>query len=182
MSEIKDEQFEEMENEVVEEISEQPLQEVEELEEEAVTVDFEQKLKVAEDKHLRLYADFENYRRRVLMDAEAAQKYRAQDIIKALLPALDNFERAMKVVATTDEMKTLMQGMEMVYNQIQTALKNEGCEAIESFGKPFDPNFHQAVMQVEVEGFNSNDIVEEFQKGYVLKDRVIRPSMVTVQQ
>jgi molecular chaperone GrpE len=170
------------ENEVVEEISDQPEQDIVDVEEASVTINFEQKLKEAEDKHLRLYADFENYRRRVLLDAEAAQKYRAQDIIKELLPALDNFERAMKVEATTDESKTLMQGIEMVYNQIKTALKNEGCEVIETEGSTFDPNFHQAVMQVEVEGFNSNDIVEEFQKGYLLKDRVIRPSMVTVQQ
>ena len=88
----------------------------------------------------------------------------------------------MKVEATTDESKTLMQGIEMVYNQIKTALKNEGCEVIATEGTTFDPHFHQAIMQVEVEGFNSNDIVEEFQKGYLLKDRVIRPSMVTVQQ
>ncbi|MDF2558524.1 MAG: GrpE protein [Bacillales bacterium] len=188
MSEVKDNQKQE---EVVEEISEQSVQDIEEVEEveDGVidpiidpAVDFNQKLKEAEDKHLRLYADFENYRRRVRLDTEAAQKYRAQEIIMALLPAMDNFERAMKVEATTDEAKTLMQGMEMVYNQIQTALKNEGCEVIESVGKPFDPNFHQAIMQVEVEGYNSNDIVEEFQKGYMLKDRVIRPAMVTVQQ
>jgi molecular chaperone GrpE len=179
---MKKEQFETKENEVVEEVSDQPVQDIEEVEEASVTVNFEQKLKEAEDKQLRLYADFENYRRRVLLDAEAAHKYRAQDIIKELLPALDNFERAMKVEATTDESKTLMQGIEMVYNQIKTALKNEGCEVIETEGSTFDPNFHQAVMQVEVEGFNSNDIVEEFQKGYLLKDRVIRPSMVTVQQ
>ena len=191
MSEVKNEQSEELIEEAVEKVSEQPAQEIEDVEEVedgvidsiiSPVLDFEQKLKDAEDKHLRLYADFENYRRRVRLDAEAAQKYRAQDIIKALLPAMDNFERAMKFEATTDEVKTLMQGMEMVYNQIQNALKNEGCEAIESVGKIFDPNFHQAIMQVEVEGYNSNDIVEEFQKGYMLKDRVIRPAMVTVQQ
>lgn len=194
MSEMKDEQFENIKDEVVGNVSEQPEHEMEDVEEGEDGVvdlvdpilepllDINQKLKEAEDKHLRLYADFENYRRRVRLDAEAAQKYRAQDIIKALLPAMDNFERAMKVEATTDETKTLMQGMEMVYNQIQTALKNEGCEAIESVGKVFDPNFHQAIMQVEVEGYNSNDIVEEFQKGYLLKDRVIRPAMVTVKQ
>ena len=182
MSELKNEQFETKEDVVVEEVSDQPVQDIEEVEEASVIVDFEQKLKEAEDKHLRLYADFENYRRRVLLDAETVQKYRAQNIIKELLPALDNFERAMKVEATTDESKTLMQGIEMVYNQIKTALKNEGCEVIATEGTTFDPNFHQAIMQVEVEGFNSNDIVEEFQKGYLLKDRVIRPSMVTVQQ
>ena len=101
-------------------------------------------------------------------------------MITDLLPAIDNFERALKMESDHEQVKSVLQGMEMVYRSILEALKNEGVEQIQAVGKEFDPNFHQAVMQVEVEGFESNMVVEEFQKGYILKDRVIRPSMVKV--
>ena len=81
-----------------------------------------------------------------------------------------------------DQTKSLLQGMEMVYRGLLDALKKEGVEQIEAVGKEFDPHLHQAVMQVEDENFGSNIVVEEFQKGYILKDRVIRPSMVKVNQ
>ena len=84
--------------------------------------------------------------------------------------------------ADSEQAKSILQGMEMVYRSLLEALKNEGAEPIEAVGKEFDPHVHQAVMQVEVEGFDSNHVVEEFQKGYILKDRVIRPSMVKVNQ
>ncbi len=135
-----------------------------------------------ENKLLRLQADFDNYRRRVRLDQEAAQKYRAQSLVSDILPALDNFERALKVETEDEKMNSILQGMEMVYRQLAEALKNEGVEAIESAGQPFDPHLHQAVMQVEDSNYESNTVIEEFQKGYKLKDRVIRPSMVKVNQ
>lgn len=148
----------------------------------AKIAELEKKLQEADAKYLRLYADFDNYRRRVKLDTEAAQKYRAQSLVTNLLPALDNFERALKATPETEENNALLQGMNMVLNNILSALKEEGVEPIEAVGKEFDPHVHQAIMQDSNDEFESNYVVEEFQKGYKLKDRVIRPSMVKVNQ
>jgi molecular chaperone GrpE len=141
-----------------------------------------EKLEEADNRYLRLQADFDNFRRRTRLDLEAGQKYRAQKLITDLLPAIDNFERAMKVEADNEQTKTLLQGMDMVYRSLLDALKNEGVEPIEAVGKEFDPHQHQAVMQGEDENYGSNIVTDEFQKGYLLKDRVIRPAMVKVNQ
>jgi molecular chaperone GrpE len=135
-----------------------------------------------ENRLLRLQADFDNYRRRSRLDQEAAEKYRAQSLVSDILPALDNFERALKVESDDNQVKSILQGMEMVYRGLVEALKKEGVESIESVGTQFDPHLHQAVMQVEDSNFEPNTVIEEFQKGYKLKDRVIRPSMVKVNQ
>lgn len=140
------------------------------------------KLEEADNRYLRLQADFDNFRRRTRIDIEAGEKYRAQKLAVELLPAIDNFERALKIEADNEQTKSLLQGMEMVYRSLVDALKKEGVEAIEAVGKDFDPNFHQAVMQGEDENYGSNVVTDEFQKGYMLKDRVIRPSMVKVNQ
>ncbi|ASB94114.1 nucleotide exchange factor GrpE [Bacillus subtilis] len=139
-------------------------------------------LEEKENKLLRVQADFENYKRRSRLEMEASQKYRSQNIVTDLLPALDSFERALQVEADNEQTKSLLQGMEMVHRQLVEALKKEGVEAIEAVGQEFDPNLHQAVMQAEDENYGSNIVVEEMQKGYKLKDRVIRPSMVKVNQ
>jgi molecular chaperone GrpE len=144
--------------------------------------ELEAKLQEAENRYLRLQADFDNSRRRARIDLEAAQKYRAQSLITNLLPALDNFERALQIEPDNEQTKGLLQGMDMVYRNLSEALKSEGLETIEAVGNPFDPHMHQAVMQVEDPSFESNVVVEEFQKGYKLKDKVIRPSMVKVNQ
>lgn len=140
------------------------------------------KLDESENRYLRLRADFDNFRRRVQIDREASEKYRAQSLATNLLPAIDNFERAMQITPDSDQAKQLMQGVEMVYRNIIDALKQEGIEIIEAVGKEFDPHFHQAIMQGEDENYGPNIVIEEFQKGYVLKDRVLRPSMVKVNQ
>ena len=140
------------------------------------------KLDEADNRYLRLQADFDNFRRRTRLEAEANEKYRAQKLITDLLPAMDNFERALKMEADNEQTKSLMQGMEMVYRSMAEALKKEGVEPIEAVEKEFDPQIHQAVMQDNNENFGSNIVIEEFQKGYLLKDRVIRPSMVKVNQ
>lgn len=140
------------------------------------------KLEEADNRYLRLQADFDNFRRRTRLDIEAGEKYKAQKLVTELLPALDNFERALQIEADNEQTRSVLQGMEMVYRSLVEALKTEGVEAIEAVGKEFDPNFHQAVMQGEDENFGSNIVSAEFQKGYMLKDRVIRPSMVQVNQ
>jgi molecular chaperone GrpE len=138
------------------------------------------KLEEYENKILRMQADFDNFRRRTRLDREAAEKYKAQSLATNIIPALDNFERALKVEADDEKTKLILQGMEIVYRQLCEALKNEGVEIIEAVGNKFDPHQHQAVMQVQENDYEPNTIIEEFQKGYKLKDRVIRPSMVKV--
>ncbi|MED0659108.1 nucleotide exchange factor GrpE [Bacillus smithii] len=144
--------------------------------------ELETKLEEAENRYLRLLADFENYRRRVNIEKQASEKYRAQSLISDLLPVLDNFERALQVTVSDEQAKSLLQGMKMVYNGVLEALKKEGLEEIEAAGKEFDPNIHQAVMVANDETVGPNIVVEELQKGYKLKDRVIRPAMVKVNQ
>ncbi|MEH7885443.1 nucleotide exchange factor GrpE [Bacillus sp. JJ1609] len=181
-SQFEDEKVEGVfaENEASEQTEEVPEQEQDPVQ--LRIAELEAKLEDADNRYLRLQADFDNFRRRSRIELEASAKYRAQSVITDLLPAIDNFERAMKMEVDNEQAKSLMQGVEMVYRSLLDALKNEGVEEIEAVGKEFDPHLHQAVMQAEDENFGSNIVVEEFQKGYMLKDRVIRPAMVKVNQ
>ncbi|WP_082233786.1 nucleotide exchange factor GrpE [Halobacillus massiliensis] len=131
---------------------------------------------------LRLQADYDNFRRRTQKEKEADRKYRVQSLVEELVPVLDNFERALQVEIVGDAAENLASGMKMVYSQLQSALEKEGVEEIPAEGEVFDPHLHQAVMQVEDENYESNVVVEQLQKGYRLKDRVIRPAMVKVNQ
>ncbi|MBU8905631.1 nucleotide exchange factor GrpE [Desertibacillus haloalkaliphilus] len=142
--------------------------------------ELEEKVEDVTNRLLRVQADYDNFRRRSKDEKEAAAKYRAQSLVEELLPVLDNFERALGVEPEHEEAKSIQQGMEMVYRQLQDALTKEGVEVIETVGQQFDPHKHQAIMQVEDDAYKSNEVVEELQKGYQLKDRVIRPSMVKV--
>jgi molecular chaperone GrpE len=144
--------------------------------------ELEAKLSETENRMYRVQADLDNFRRRARLDLEAAQKYRSQNLITEILPALDNFERALKIDTDDEKTQSLLQGMDMVYRQLVQALQNEGIEAIQAEGQQFDPHLHQAVMQVEDDQYESNVVIEEFQKGYKLKDRIIRPAMVKVNQ
>ncbi|WP_081755900.1 nucleotide exchange factor GrpE [Paucisalibacillus sp. EB02] len=130
-------------------------------------------------KFLRTQAEFDNFKKRSIKEREAAAKYKAQDLAIELLPAIDNFERALQV-EVDESNKGLLEGISMVYRQLIDALKSQGLKEIEAVGKEFDPNIHQAVIQVEDESMESNVVVEELQKGYLIKDRVIRPAMVKV--
>lgn len=140
------------------------------------------KLDEAENKYLRLHADFDNFRRRIRLEQESAEKYRAQKLVTDILPVLDNFERALVMEADNEQTKALLQGMDMVYRGLLDALKKEGLEPIEAVGKDFDPQFHHAVMQGNDDNFGPGAVIQELQKGYLLKDRVIRPTMVQVNQ
>jgi molecular chaperone GrpE len=183
-SQMEEETVEEVfaENEASEKSAETPAQEEEQDPMEQKVSELEAKLEEADNRYLRLQADFDNFRRRSRIELEASAKYRAQSIITDLLPAIDNFERALKMDVDNEQAKSLKQGVEMVYRSLLEALKNEGVEAIEAVGQEFDPHLHQAVMQAEDENFGPNIVVEEFQKGYMLKDRIIRPAMVKVNQ
>lgn len=104
----------------------------------------------------------------------------AKDIIEKMLPVVDNFERGLDAVKEEDKEDPFIQGMEMVYKQLMTVLGELGVKPIEAVGKEFDPNLHNAVMHVEDENFGENIIAEEFQKGYMYRDSVVRHSMVKV--
>lgn len=168
------------ENEDASTTEEQENEEKEDEQEQSETELLKQEIEQLTNQLLRSKADYENLRRRSREEREAQAKYRSQPLIEALLPVIDNFERGLAVEAETEEGKSILQGMNIVYRQLQEALSNEGVEVIETADQMFDPHLHQAVMQVEEEGFESGQIVEELQKGYKLKDRVIRPSMVKV--
>ncbi|UZJ80591.1 nucleotide exchange factor GrpE [Fictibacillus sp. KU28468] len=144
--------------------------------------ELETNLADTENRLLRVQADFENFKRRTREDNAAQLKYKSQSLLTQLLPALDNFERALDVKVEDAQAASVLQGVEMVYRQLLEAMKSEGLEVIDSEGSAFDPNLHQAVMQVQDEKYGSNVVVETLQKGYRLKDRVIRPAMVKVNQ
>lgn len=131
------------------------------------------------DRLLRVQAEYDNYKKRTQKEMEANRKYQSKDLVEELLPVLDNFERALQV-EETEETKGLIDGITMVYNQFQDALRSQGLEVIEAEGQEFDPNVHHAVMQADEEDEDSNIVVEELQKGYMLKDKVVRPAMVKV--
>ena len=135
-----------------------------------------------EEKYLRLYAEFENYKRRIRNENETNKKYQAQPVLTDILPTIDNIERALQIEGDDESFKSLKKGVQMIHESLLRALKDNGLEEIESEGQAFDPNFHQAVVQDDNPDFKSGDITQELQKGYKLKDRVLRPSMVKVNQ
>ena len=126
----------------------------------------------------RLQADFENFRRRTSKEREELANVVTQDLLKSMLPILDNFDRAM--AAEQKDNESFQKGVEIIYTQLHETLKNAGLELIDTAGQKFDPNFHQAVMRVENPDLEDDTIAQELQKGYIVKGRVIRPSMVQV--
>ncbi|MCS5349227.1 nucleotide exchange factor GrpE [Staphylococcus aureus] len=135
-----------------------------------------------EEKYLRLYAEFENYKRRIQKENEINKKYQSQRVLTDILPAIDNIERALEIEGEDETFKSLQKGVQMVHESLINALKDNGLEVIKTEGEAFDPNIHQAVVQDNNPDFESGEITQELQKGYKLKDRVLRPSMVKVNQ
>ena len=138
----------------------------------------QQVLKEKEDQYLRLQAEYANFRRRTTKEKEELAAVVTQNILTDMLPLLDNFDRAM--VAESADLDAFKKGIEMIYGQFQDVLKKNGLELIQTEGATFDPNFHQAVMRVENPEMEDDQIAQELQKGYIVKGRVIRPSMVQV--
>lgn len=128
----------------------------------------------------RLQAEFDNFRKRTQKEKEETVKYAAERVIEAMLPILDNFNRAMLASENHQDFAGLVQGMELILRQMQSVLAKEGLKEIEALGQPFDPNLHEAVLQIDSKEHPENTVVEELQKGYYLKEKVLRPSMVKV--
>lgn len=134
------------------------------------------------DRVKRQMAEFENFRKRTEKEKTQMFDMGAKTIIEKILPVVDNFERGFQAVEDEDKDDAFVKGMDMVYKQLMTELANAGVTPIEAVGKEFNPDFHNAVMQVESEEFESGIVAAEFQKGYMYKDSVVRHSMVSVVQ
>lgn len=132
------------------------------------------------DKNMRIVAEMVNTLRRKDEETNRLLKYSNESLITELLPVIDNFERALNVDATSNDIESYQKGMTMIYNSLKNILEKFEVKEIEAIDKEFDPNFHQAVMQEEKEGTKENIVIEVLQKGYTYKDKVIRPAMVKV--
>lgn len=130
----------------------------------------------------RAYADTENMKKRLQKEADTAKKYRFQQAGLALLPIIDSMEMALKIETEDEALKNYVKGFEMIHQQLITVLENEGVKPVEALDKPFDHNTMQALMQEAKEGVESGIVIEELQKGYMLKDRILRPALVKVSE
>ena len=130
------------------------------------------------DRLARLQAEFENARKRTAREQQDFREYAVSDAVKALLPTLDSFERALQTGA--EEKSEFRGGIELIYKQLQDALQKLGLRAIPAKGEPFDPHLHEAIEMVDTTDAADHQILEELQRGYKLKDRLLRPSMVKV--
>lgn len=138
--------------------------------------------KIAEltDRMQRTMAEFDNFRKRTEKEKAAMYEIGAKDIIEKMLPVLDNFERGLTTVPEEEKESPFVQGMDKIYKQFVKTLEDIGVKPMDAAGKPFDPNFHNAVMHVEDESLGENIVAEELQKGYTYRDSVVRPAMVKV--
>jgi molecular chaperone GrpE len=137
-------------------------------------------LKTAQDRYLRLAAEFENYKKRSQKDLDEFRKYANERLLKELLPVLDNLERALQHGRAGGNPDGVLQGVELTSKQYQEILSRFGLKPIASLGQRFDPAVHHAAATVEAKGREPNTVVEEYEKGYHLHDRVLRPATVTV--
>ena len=140
----------------------------------------EEKIEELEDRVKRQMAEFDNFRKRTEKEKSHMYEVGARDVIEKILPVVDNFERGLASVPEDQKENPVIVGMDKIYNQLMTTLTDLGVEPIEAVGEDFDPNYHNAVMHVEDEELGENVVAEEFQKGYMYKDTVIRHSMVKV--
>lgn len=140
----------------------------------------DEKIEELTDRLKRQMAEFDNFRKRTEKEKFSMYEIGAKSVIEKILPVVDNFERGLAAVPEEQKEDPFVQGMDKIYKQILTTLEEIGVKPIEAVGQEFDPNFHNAVMHVEDEALGENVIAEEFQKGYLYRDTVVRHSMVKV--
>lgn len=140
----------------------------------------DEKIEELTDRVARQMAEFDNFRKRTEREKSQMYEIGAKDVIDKILPVVDNFERGLGAVPEEQKEDSFVQGMEMIYKQLMTTLEGIGVKPIEAVGQEFNPDFHNAVMHVEDENFGENIVAEEFQKGYMYRDSVVRHSMVKV--
>ncbi len=132
------------------------------------------------DQMLRTVAEFENTKKRAEREKEEFLKYALEGIVKDLIPTVDNIERAIESTKQSKDFDALAEGIQMIHKQFLNLLERRGVTPIEAVGQPFDPTQHEAIMLMESEEFPENRVIQEFQRGYLLHDRVVRPAMVSV--
>lgn len=132
------------------------------------------------NQYLRLAADFDNYRKRQAQERESLISYGAQDAMKKLIEVLDNFDRAKQSIDGSEDIQQVKESFNVLYNQMFDNLSKLGLEVINAQGQEFDPNFHEAVMQTPTNDHPENHVIMELQKGYMLGDKVLRPTLVNV--
>jgi molecular chaperone GrpE len=140
----------------------------------------DEELKSLNDKYLRLAAEFDNYKRLAQRDQRDQIRFGNEQLLKELLPVVDNLERAIKAAKGSKSTEGLIQGVDLTLKQLQGVLGKFGVQSIPTMGQPFDPSGHQAVASVPSTQVPDQHVVEEFQRGYRLHDRILRPAMVTV--
>ncbi len=139
-----------------------------------------QQLAEKQDNLLRAMADFDNFRRRTRQEMEEIRRIALEEFLRSLLRVMDNFERAMQAAEESQSFEKLMEGVQLTYRQLQSLLREAGVQPIEAVGKPFDPNFHEAVQRVESPDHPDETVLEEVERGYMIQSRVLRPSRVKV--
>jgi len=141
--------------------------------------DVESELSEAKTQLLHLAADFENFKRQALRREQETRERAVRNVLEDLLPVLDNFERAVEAAATTSDVQSLKIGVEYILKQFQEAISNSGAQPIDAVGKPFDPAQHDAIEEIESDQ-KAGTVVQDVQRGYLYKDKVLRPSRVRV--
>jgi len=132
------------------------------------------------DKYLRAVAELENYKKRAVRDRADSLKFGQENLIKDILPLMDSLDRAMEHACKSNDFEAFKEGLQLLQNQLSGCLGRQGVEPIEAAGRDFDPNVHDAVLQVESPDHKHNQVVQEFEKGYLLNGRLLRPSKVSV--
>jgi len=161
--------------------TEEVKDDAQEAQSEEIAVDENQKkLDELNDKYLRLLAEYDNFKKRTVREKESIYVDSVGETVTALLPVIDNLERGLDGLSEEEKENPFVKGIEAVYKQMMTSMAEIGVTPIEALGQEFDPNFHNAVMHDEDDSEESNKVIEEFQKGYMYKDSVVRHSMVKV--
>ena len=160
--------------------AEEPKEHKKEHKKEKKLEELQNEVNTLKDKNMRIAAEMVNTLRRKDEETNRLLKYSNESLITELLPVIDNFERALNVDATSNDIESYQKGMTMIYNSLKNILEKFEVKEIEAIDKEFDPSYHQAVMQEEKEGTKENIVIEVLQKGYTYKDKVIRPAMVKV--
>jgi len=140
-----------------------------------------EELSLANDKYLRLYAEFDNFRRRTIKEREDARKMEGKDLIVSLLPVLDDFERALRSMEGATDIAPVKQGVELIQNKLKNTMAQKGLKEMESIGNPFDPELHEAITNIPATSEEwKGKVMDEMEKGYFLNDKVVRFAKVIV--
>jgi molecular chaperone GrpE len=140
-----------------------------------------EELSLANDKYLRLFAEFDNFRRRTVKEREEARKMEGKDLMVSLLPVLDDFERALRSMEDATDVRPVKEGVELIQNKLKNTLTQKGLSAMESIGNPFDPELHEAITNIPAPTDEwKGKVIDEMEKGYFLNDKVVRFAKVIV--